>query len=263
MKRFADVNGCKLAYLEAGAGEAVVLIHGLCGSSAYWEQVIPRFPAHYRVIAPDLRGHGESSAPEAGPYTMELMADDLAALLDQLGIETATLFGHSLGGYVTLAFAERHADRLDAFSLVHSTAFPDSEEAQAGRTKAAESIRENGMKPFMKTLAPKLFAPAHVETLAHEVEQAKRIGEKTDPTGAINTILGIKERPDRNRVLREASVPVLLVAGEHDQIIAPEKTFSVKGPHITEQMLADVGHISMLEAPEKLYNTVQQFLREK
>ncbi|WP_134684809.1 alpha/beta fold hydrolase [Brevibacillus migulae] len=263
MKKHADVNGCRIAYREEGSGEPIVLIHGLCGSAAYWKYVLPLLAADYRVIVPDLRGHGDSDAPEDGPYTVELMADDIAALLDQLQIETATLFGHSLGGYVTLAFAERHVQRLRAFSLVHSMAYPDSEEAKAGRIKAAESIREHGMVPYMKTLAPKLFAPALVETLADEVAHVRKIGEETKPIGAINTLLGMKERPDRNHVLRETAVPVLLVAGEHDQVIPPDKTFSVQKSQIAEVLLKEVGHMSMLEAPEDLHQALSSFLQQK
>jgi pimeloyl-ACP methyl ester carboxylesterase len=262
MKKNVTRNGCQLAYVEAGTGEAVVLLHGLCGSSAYWEKLIPMLSTHYRVIAPDLRGHGESSSPDRGPYAMEQFADDLAALLDSLGIAKIALFGHSLGGYVTLAFAEKYPDRLHAFSLVHSTAFPDSEEAKEGRSKAAESIRAHGMKPYMATLAPKLFAPAHLATLVQEVAQVRSIGENTSPLGAIHTLLGMRERPDRNHVLREAAVPVLLVAGEYDQVFAPEKTFSVKAAHITEVLLKDAGHISMLETPEKLYEAMRAFLQQ-
>jgi len=263
MKKHVDVNGCKIAYMEEGSGEPIVLIHGLCGNAAYWKYVLPRLAADYRVIVPDLRGHGDSDAPQDGPYTMEQMADDIAALLDHLQIEKATLFGHSLGGYVTLAFAERHAARLLAFSLVHSMAYPDSEEAKAGRVKAAESIREHGLIPYMKTLAPKLFAPALVETLAEEVAHVRKIGEETKPTGAMNTLLGMKERPDRNHVLRESTIPVLLVAGEHDQVISPDKTFSIQKSQITEVLLKGLGHISMLEAPETLHQAIFQFLQHK
>jgi 3-oxoadipate enol-lactonase len=262
MKKRIEANGVQISYFDEGSGEAIVLLHGLCGSSEYWHHVIPVLAKRYRIIAPDLRGHGDSSSPDE-VYTMERMADDIANLLELAGIGKAALFGHSLGGYVTLAFAENHADKLDAFALVHSTAYPDSEEARAGRDKAIESIAANGMEPFIKTLVPKLFAPHHVETLADEVVRAKRIGLAANPLGAINTLRGMKERKDRNHVLREWKQPVLLLAGEHDQIIPVERTFSVSGEHITQTLLSSAGHISMLEAPMELCDAIIHFLQEK
>nr|WP_206529482.1 alpha/beta hydrolase [Brevibacillus sp. SYP-B805] len=251
-----------MAYDDEGSGEAVVLLHGLCGSAEYWVHVIPKLAEKYRVIVPDLRGHGESGVPDE-VYTMEQMADDIAHLLDRLGVEKAALFGHSLGGYVTLAFAEKYPERLTAFSLVHSTAHPDSDEAKAARDKAVESIAAHGMEPFIKTLVPRLFAPGHLQSHSDEVERAKRIGLATNPQGAINTIRGMKERQDRNHVLRETSLPVLLVAGAHDQVIPPERTFSAAGGHITQALLPAAGHIGMLEDPQGLCGVIYRFLTKE
>src|ERR1700730_12546520 len=123
-KKTIEFNDIVLAYENQGSGEALVLLHGLCGSSAYWEKVLPSLSEQYRVIAPDLRGHGHSGISEE-PYPMELMAHDIAELLEKLQIPQAILFGHSLGGYVTLAFAEFYPEKLHAISLIHSSGFPD------------------------------------------------------------------------------------------------------------------------------------------
>jgi pimeloyl-ACP methyl ester carboxylesterase len=261
MKKTANVHGVNLSYWEQGSGETIVLLHGFCGSKAYWRDVIPPLARHFHVIAPDLRGHGDSDVP-AGTYTMERMSDDIAGLLDQLGIGQAALFGHSLGGYVTLAFAEKHADRLTAFALIHSTAFPDDEKGKEARDKAIESIGQNGMEPFIRGLIPKLFAPANLTAMPEAAELAKRIGLATNPQGAINTARGMKERPDRNQLLQRADKPVLLVAGSEDQIIAPEKTFFADGPHINKVLLPQVGHMSLYEAPDKLCEAVAAFMNQ-
>lgn len=253
-------NGLTIAYREEGRGaQTIVLLHGFCGSSAYWNKLIPLLSGSHRVIAPDLRGHGDSSAPDE-PYTMERFADDLASVVDKLQLASVHLFGHSLGGYVTLAFAEKHADKLGSFGLIHSTGYPDDEAAKANRDKGARSIGESGMEPFVKALVPKLFAPGHVTAMPDEVRLAKEIGEGTKPLGAIRTLQGMRDRPDRTHVLRDTSLPVLLVAGEEDQIIPPEKTFAASGANIRQVRMAGVGHMGMLEAPEQLAGEIVLFL---
>lgn len=260
-KRQAQIReGLHLAYTEQGQGTPVVLLHGFCGSSAYWERVLPTLGDGARYIVPDLRGHGASGAPDEA-YTIEAMAGDIAALLDKLAIRQAVLLGHSLGGYITLAFAEQYADRLLGFGLIHSTAFPDDEKAKQGRLNSMQTIREQGLDAFIEGLVPKLFAPAHLNSMPEAVERAKAIGRGTNAEGAIRTLEAMRGRPDRNRVLETASVPLLLVAGEQDQIIPTEKTLTVSGSHVQGRQLADVGHMSMMEHPERLAETIDAFVR--
>jgi 3-oxoadipate enol-lactonase len=258
VKQTTTRNGVTLAYRDEGTGSPLVLIHGFCGSSAYWHKVMSELAKQYRVIAPDLRGHGGSAVPDE-TYTMERMADDLAQLLEELAIPRAAMLGHSLGGYVTLAFAEKYPDKLAGFGLVHSTAFPDDEKGRENRQKGMDSIRQHGIEPFIKALVPKLFAPEHLERMPDEVRLAKTIGLATDPAGAVHTLQGMKERPDRNHVLKNTGLPVLLVAGERDQIIPPERTFSVEAPHVTRELIRNAGHMGMLETPDELIDVILRF----
>jgi 3-oxoadipate enol-lactonase len=257
-KQTVEFNGIVLAYEDQGSGEPLVLLHGLCGSSAYWDKVVPLLSEHYRVITPDLRGHGESGVSDE-PYPMELMAHDIAELLEKLHIPQALLFGHSLGGYVTLAFAEQFPEKLRAFSLVHSSGFPDDEKGKANRDKGIENIQENGIEPFIEGLNPKLFAPEHLETMKPMVESIRLIGVATNPKGAMNVLAGMRDRVDRNQILADAQVPVLLIAGEADQIIPLEKAFATKGDHITQVKLANAGHMSMQEQPVALVKEMLLF----
>lgn len=256
-----EKDGQKLAYLDAGQGEGapLILLHGFCGSSGYWDDVIPLLASGRRVIAPDLRGHGQSSAPEGGAYPMEAFADDIAGLLEHLRIERAIVLGHSLGGYITLAFAERHADKLAGFGLIHSTAYPDDEKGKAGRLKGQQTIREEGLPVFLDGLIPRLFAPEHLEAMPGAVRKAMEIGLETNPAGAVSMLEGMRLRPERNRVLEQANVPVLLVAGKKDQIVAPERTFSASGSRIAQHTIPTAGHMSMMEAPEQLADIVRGF----
>lgn len=265
-------NGVQLAYYDShpedggaadGLTETVVLLHGYCGSSAYWEKIVDDLEPYVRVIAPDGRGHGRSSAPEDDIYTMEKYADDIAELLIGLQIHNAVMLGHSLGGYITLAFAEKYAKKLSAFGLIHSTPLADSEAAKENRDKAVASLEENGIKPFVDGLLPKLFAPNHVESLAEEVERGKQIGYGTALQGAIGTAKGMKARIDRKSVIEQSDLPVLLVAGANDKVIPVENVFAAANAATVKVELKSAGHMSMAEAPKGLASAILDFIKTK
>ncbi|WP_276357807.1 alpha/beta fold hydrolase [Cohnella caldifontis] len=252
-------DAVELRFEDRGGGFPLVLLHGYCGDGRYWSEVVPALAAKYRVIVPDLRGHGGSPAPD-GVYSMESLADDVIRLMDRLGIGRAFLFGHSLGGYVALALAERHPERLLGFGLIHSTPLPDTEAGKEGRLAAAERIRTEGVKPFVDGLVPKLFAPAHRTSMADRVNAALEIGYGTSPRGAVGCALGMRERPDRTAVLRRTALPILLLAGELDEVVPPERRFPVDLPHIRAVTLPGSGHMSMMEDPERLSGELTAFL---
>ncbi len=251
----------------SGAGSEaiapVVLLHGYCGSRQYWDAVVPLLSAEYDVVVPDLRGHGESPAPEQQIYSMEQLADDTVALLDRLGIAQAYVIGHSLGGYATLALAERHPDRLLGFGLVHSTSLPDTDAGKEGRIKAADQIRMTGIQPFVDGLIPKLFAQEHQQRpdIVKQIAHAKEIGYGTSTQGAIGCAMGMRERPDRTHVLQQTQLPVLLLAGERDEVIPPARRFPVEArPNIMTATLPETGHMSMMEDPAASAQVLLAFL---
>ncbi|WP_285766178.1 alpha/beta hydrolase [Peribacillus sp. SI8-4] len=245
----------KLSYIETGKGNKTLLfIHGFCGSHEYWKDIISKLKDEFRIVAVDLRGHGESE-PISASFSIEDMADDLAAVLEDLGIDQVYMFGHSLGGYVTLAFAERFPGKLSGFSLVHSTALPDDKAGKEGRLKSIETIEAKGVPAFVDGLVPKLFAHSDDP----RIQSAKEIGYKTSEGGAIGSLHAMRARVDRNHVLKETKLPVLLVAGEQDKIISAEKTFSVEGSHIQKVTLEGSGHMGMLETPRRLAEEIREF----
>ncbi len=254
-------TGISVAYEEIGSGEPIVLLHGYCGSSGYWKETLPHLAAFGRTIAPDLRGHGNSAAAgsEEG-YGMEDLADDVAALMDELNLTKISLFGHSLGGYAALAFAEKYPQRLSALGLVHSTAYPDNEQAKQNRLKAAETIRTQGVETFVDGLVPKLFAPDHRESKPELIAKAKEIGYGTSAEGAAGCALGMRGRPDRVSVLERLDLPILLLAGESDEVVPPDKRFPVSGDNVTAVTLESVGHMGMMEAPEAMAGCIGSFL---
>ncbi|MGO4537539.1 alpha/beta fold hydrolase [Paenibacillus sp. 2TAB19] len=269
-KQRIHVNGIDLVYEECGSGNAIVLLHGFCGSSRYWQKICPMLGDNYRVIMPHLRGHGESDSPE-GVYSMEVMADDIAALLDELDIGRVVMFGHSLGGYVTAAFAEKYPDRLSGFGLIHSTALPDSAYTKQKRLSDMSVIREQGLSAFMKERIPGLFSNAKLRYMDEEIGQLIEVGLQMTPQGAISALEGMLQRPDRSDVLTGAKFPVLIVAGGEDNVIPPERSFSVTCngaprttyafPHILETTFEGAAHMSLVEVSDQLARVMATYLR--
>lgn len=255
----ANLDNRKLAYIDEGKGEVIVLLHGFCGSHEYWEEVIPELAKEYRVIAPDLRGHGKSSISDSA-CAVEDFSEDIKELLGQLGLDKVTMLGHSLGGYITLAFADHQSNRLKGYGLIHSTAFPDDEAGRLKRDRTIEQIKEKGIKSVIDQLIPNLFAPDTL--LTEKIEKAIRIGYETPPEGAIAASVAMKNRPNRNGVLQNSNIPVLLVAGESDQVIHPEKTFSVSKVNITQTTLKGAGHMGMYEATDTLIEEILEFMKK-
>lgn len=249
----------EIAYKEMGDGETIVFLHGFCGSMAYWDKVAPVLSKDYHVILIDLRGHGNSSSSDV-PFTIDDMAKDIKEVLESLQVGQFYLFGHSLGGYITLSLVEHYPEKIKGYGLIHSTAFPDSDEAKQGRINAANSIENDGVQPFIDGLVPKLFSDNSLLNLKEEVENTRKIGYSTSSKAAIQTLLAMKARPDRNIVLEEKNIPVLLVAGDQDKIIPLEKSFSVEGNHILTKIIAECGHMSMFEKPDSLVEVIREFL---
>ncbi|MFK4343468.1 MULTISPECIES: alpha/beta fold hydrolase [unclassified Paenibacillus] len=254
-------EGTTICYAEQGKGEPIILLHGFCGSSSYWDKVVPLLSQSYRCIVPDLRGHGRSDAP-LGAYTIDQMANDVLKLQEQLDIPQAAWFGHSLGGYLTLSAVQRHPERLTAFGLIHSTAYADTEEGKEKRNKAVSTIQTEGITAFVDGLVPGLFAPQHVESFSDQVLKVKEIGYKTPPQGAVGTSLAMRERSDRRDVLSASTLPTLLVAGEQDQAIPPARTFTTDRAGVTQVTISEVGHMSLFEAPEQLAHAILAFLQQ-
>ncbi|MBT2638004.1 alpha/beta hydrolase [Bacillus sp. ISL-39] len=253
------VGSTEMSFIDEGKGDPILLIHGFAGSKHYWDKIIPQVANEYRVIALDLPGHGESGMSKNN-YSIEDMAGTIKELLDQIGLDKVTMFGHSLGGYITLAFAEIYPQYLNGYSLVHSTANPDSDDAKEAREANAKKIQEEGAEPFIEGLSRKLFSPENTVENSTEIEETVKIGMNTIAEGLVSALIAMKNRPDRNHVLEDTELPVLLVAGEMDQIIPAEKTFTVTKPNIEKQIIEGAGHMSMYEQPEELVKVMKDFL---
>ncbi len=254
------IDNRELSFVEQGSSnhQTVVLLHGFCGSTDYWKKIIAPLSRKYHVIAVDLRGHGNSSF-DGEAFEMEDLANDVKVLLDTLEIDTVHLFGHSLGGYVTLAFAENFPNKLNSYGLIHSTAYPDTDEGKAGRLKAIEKIQDLGITAFIDGLIPNLFASDYIAANQEEVMEIKEIGYKTDPLAAMETLAAMRKRPDRNSVIEQQSLSFLLVQGKFDKVVSSARAVSSSASYVTVKEL-EAGHMGMIENPHELLTILTDFI---
>jgi len=252
----ADVNGIELAYDILGqVGYPLVLIHGFALDHTIWLEMASKHLRDHRVILPNMRGHGESDAPK-GAYPMTLMAQDLTRLLDFLGINKAVVCGHSMGGYVALAFAEIFPERIAGIGLITTHANADTDEKREGRYQSVEEVRKRGSVAVAESLAPRL---THDEGIINQIHE---MIVNTSPQGIIGALQGMAERPERTDLLAEIDVPSLVVAGEEDQIIDIDDARGMADalPHGEFLPISGAGHMPMIETPAELGEGLNQLI---
>src|SRR3990172_9169973 len=225
---YKDLN---VFYRVEGNGETIVLIHGFCESMEIWDDFVKVLSQRYRVIIPDLPGHGMTGDPGlcgAGELgnTMEMQAEAINEILKVCGVDRCTMVGHSMGGYTTLAFAELFSEKIKGFCLFHSTAMSDTEKK--------------------------------------EIDKVLSIAKGISETGLIAALYGMRNRIDRQHVLAEADYPVLFIIGKDDMLIPLDRMYSqiVKPGHSEVLILSGVGHMGFYEAPEKTLFALGKFMEQ-
>jgi 3-oxoadipate enol-lactonase len=257
-----NVNGFKMAYTDHGSGIPLVFVHGYPLSRRMWDPQVEALSDIARVIVPDLRGHGESEAIP-GPYSMELFADDLAALLDKLHIqEKIVLCGLSMGGYVAFAFFRKYAPHLAGLVLTATRAADDSPQARAGRDQAAETARQNGIVPIAEGMITRLLATGRAQSDPQLAEQARSIMHTISLEGMLGDLAGLKSRPDSRPLLGKICLPVLVVHGSEDQIVPLEeaKAMASSIPESRLEVILSAGHLLNMEQPELFNACLREYL---
>jgi pimeloyl-ACP methyl ester carboxylesterase len=247
----AIINGIKIAYDDAGSGPTVLLIHGFPLCRRMWQpQINALVAAGYRVIAPDLRGFGDSDAP-IGPYGMDLFTDDLIALLDHLDIDTAVIGGMSMGGYILLNLLERYPQRISAACFCQTRANADDEAGKARRGQMAKEAREQGPQLIADAFLPLLFCDDSLEHRAKLTQEVYSWMVNTATNGLAGGLLAMAERKDYTQLLQNFSVPSLAVGGMADKIVPPAilKVFKEGLPNCRLALIPAAGHLANLEAP--------------
>jgi 3-oxoadipate enol-lactonase len=255
-------RGFSMAYSEAGKGLPLVFVHGYPLNRRMWQPQLEGLADLAHLLAPDLRGHGESQAVP-GPYSVDLFADDLAAYLDALGIrQKIILCGLSMGGYIVFAFYRKYPDRLAGLILTATRAAADSPQARLGRDQSAELARQQGVNAIVDAMLPKLLAPATAQNQPELVEQARQIMTANSLAGVLGDLVALRERPDSTPTLGEIDTPTLLLPGAEDQIIplpeAQAMQAAIRGSVL--EVIPDAGHLLNLENPTSFNAAVRRFI---
>jgi pimeloyl-ACP methyl ester carboxylesterase len=234
-----------------------VLVHAFPFDGRMWRDTAQALAGKCRVILPDMRGFGDSDLGPGDPSIAD-MADDVAALLDHLGVSRATVGGLSMGGYVTLAFAARHRPRLDGLILADTRAAADSEQARAGRADAQALVEKEGVAAFVERQLAVLLSPAASEALRQEVRELGR----QPAAGVCAGIRALRDRPDRQGELPLIACPTLVIAGMADKLSPPAELAAlaraIPGARLTE--IAGAGHLSNLEKPAEFVAAMTSFM---
>jgi len=236
----------QLHYEVIGQGPALMLVHGFGEDSSVWRHQREAFPG-YQLILPDLPGSGASELID--DMSMEGMANSLLAILDQENVQQCILIGHSMGGYVALAFAEMYENRLRGLGLFHSTAFADTAAKKETRQKGVIFIQEHGAFAFLRTSTPNLFSPLSKQSHKNQIEEQILRSENFTDAALIHYYESMIKRPDRSSLLKTTTLPVLFIMGRHDTAVPlPDSLQQCHFPalsyvHILEQS----GHMGMLE----------------
>ncbi|HEY1976765.1 MAG TPA: alpha/beta hydrolase [Candidatus Baltobacteraceae bacterium] len=259
MQVFGD-DGARIdVRVDGSDGDAVVMIHGFPLTRDIWDAQAKALARTHRVVLPDLRGMGASSVPD-GPYLMETLASDVAAALDALAIERAALVGHSLGGYVALAFARMYTERVTKLALVCSRIAADTQEIAENRRKNADVIERDGV--VQPDIVSRLLAPESLSQRPEIAERALDLARRIDPRGAAAMLRGMAMRVPSDDIAPDLDVSVLVVAGGRDAVIPMEEARAVarafpKGELVVCERSA---HLPMLEEPGRLTEALTEFL---
>jgi pimeloyl-ACP methyl ester carboxylesterase len=245
-----------LNYEEIGEGTPMVLVHGFPLDHTIWEPLIPHLRADARLIMPDLRGHGKSAAPE-GAYSMRQMADDILALIDRLKLNRVVLVGHSMGGYIGLAFARAYPQRLAGLGFIATHAAADGLEQRQTRLKMANKVRRKGVDFVAADMAPKLTGHPGLAEHLHELIKG------ASPNGVIGALKGMADRPDSTEFLSEIQVPAVVVYGADDGIIPLERA-QVMAQLLPRGWLVEISgtkHMPMMEKPEEVAAALRELVQ--
>ncbi|MBR1769573.1 MAG: alpha/beta hydrolase [Bacteroidales bacterium] len=254
-----EFKGKKINYrLEGTAQQTLVLLHGYMNSLSVWDKFFDAYKDKIRVLAIDLIGHGESEVVEA-VSSMELQSDMIRAVLNAESIFECVMVGHSMGGMITLCFAERYPQYLKGFCLLHSQAMGDNPKGKENRIRACKLVNENRIK-YIVDFIPNLFAPENEEKFAKEIEELKTLSASTCKEGIIAAQMGMIERRDRQDILEHSKVPVLFIIGKQDiraDLLSVLAQASL--PEFAEVLLLNCGHMSFIEEEQVIKHRLLSF----
>ena len=262
VEKFIMAGDSALHICDSEVGEkVVVLLHGYLENMLVWDNFVPLLYKEVRVITLDIPGHGISEV-KGEIHSMDYIADTIAAALDKLGIDQATIVGHSMGGYVALAFAERHANRTEGVVLLHSTPYADSEEKKKNRQREISLIR-SGKKELLAHTAPEAgFAIENRNRFRTEIEDLQQTVYLTEDAGIIALLNGMIERKAQSEMLHALNKPILFILGRKDGYIVPETAEKMVAEHPEAEVvwLENSGHMGFIEEAQKCASALLDFV---
>jgi pimeloyl-ACP methyl ester carboxylesterase len=249
----------QIAYTDQGKGTAIILLHGFLENQTMWSAFVPEFSKKNRVITIDLLGHGHTECL-GYVHSMEDQADMVHGILHELKIRKAILVGHSMGGYVALAFAEMYADNVKGLVLLNSTSLADSEERKTNRDRAIKAVKKD-YSTFVRLSIANLFSEENRAILLDEIEAVKLEALKTPLQGIVAALEGMKIRKDREVILHFAPYPILLILGKKDGVlIYNDNIGQIEGTKVQLTTFED-GHMSHIENEKELKNVLLEFFK--
>jgi pimeloyl-ACP methyl ester carboxylesterase len=261
--KFAEFESFRMAYDEAGSGIPILFIHGYPLNRRMWQPQIDALSIDAHVIAPDLRGHGDST-PTEGVYSMDLLAEDCAKLLDTLNItEKIVVCGLSMGGYISFAFARKFPNRLAALILTATRAAPDTEEGKLNRQRSIALAREQGIAPIIESMLARVLSPVTLQNNPALVETVRQIMQHTSLQAVMGDLQGMIERIDSRPFLKQISVPTLIIHGKDDNLIPIEEAQAMQAaiPSSRLLILENAAHLPNLEASERFNQAIREFIK--
>lgn len=251
-------------YVERGnpGGLPVLFVHGFPFNLETWEPQMRALPNHFRAIAYDIRGHGQSDVGD-GQYSIEFFVDDLIALLDHLVIEKTVVCGLSMGGYIALRAVERQPERFNGLVLCDTKSEPDSNEGKVKRAASLKAVKTNGVEQFAEGFVKSVFAESTFRNNTSIVEKVKSIIKSNSSLGIGGTILALASRTDTTSVLAKLSVPTLILCGEHDALTTPKDAGFMhdRAKGSSMYLVPNAAHLSNLENPAFFNEKLLSFLK--
>ncbi len=256
-------NNLSISYNDEGRNNdnVIVLIHGFLETSETWVNFSKELSKDYRVISIDLPGHGNSSL-HTEPFTMCKYAEVIMNIVDYEQITKAFLIGHSMGGYVALAFAENYPEKLSGLSLFHSAPFADNKDKKTVRLAAIERIKNGEKNDICSVHSKSVFANNNLEKFSEDIKIGEELAKKQTNEGIIASILTMKDRNDRANILKNLKVPFLYIIGRHDNYIPMEILDKIEMPKkFKVEVLENSGHMGMIEEKEKSLKIINDFYK--
>ena len=249
-----------ISYRIDGKGKPVFLLHGFGEDGEVWKKQVEFLKDRFQLIVPDLPGSGMSET--IGDMSIEGLAEVIHAIIHEENIDSCTVIGHSMGGYITLALVEKYWNHLNGFGLFHSSAYADTEEKKASRQKGIEFIKGHSAFDFLKTMIPNLYSPVTKDEKAGLIDEHLAGSHNFSGDALVLYYEAMIRRSDRTSLLRKATVPVLFVMGKYDTAVPVED--SLQQCHLPEKsyihMLHQSAHMGMREEAEKSNTLLEEFL---